>query len=62
LVAYAVGLECAAVAVDAVAVDLHDELPIGPVQVDLVAADEAVADRLRQSVLAQQPPEVALQP
>ena len=50
-VAFAVGLEGAPVAVVEPAVELGDQAVLRPVQVDLVAADEAVADRLRQAVL-----------
>src|SRR6185295_8596837 len=61
LVAYAVCLERAPVVVGAVAIDLHDQALLGPVQVDLDARDEAVAGRLRQAVLAQQGAEATLE-
>jgi hypothetical protein len=48
--------------VDLVAVDLHDELELRPVEVDLVSAHEAVAGWLRQPMLAEETPEVALEP
>ena len=52
LVADAVGLEGALVVVRVVPVDLDDQALLGPVQVDLDVLYVAVADRLRQAVLA----------
>ena len=61
-VAFAVGLEGAPVAVVEPAVELGDQAVLRPVQVDLVAADEAVADRLGQAVLVEDLAQVALEP
>jgi hypothetical protein len=53
-VAFAVGLERSSMRVERVAVELRDEPVLRPVQVDLVALHDAVGDRLRQTVRAQQ--------
>jgi len=45
-VALPVGLERAAVVVVGVAVELGDEVVLGPVQVDFVAVDDRIGDRL----------------